>query len=84
VGVGVDSVRIAAIIIIIIITTTTTEVGIARWCSDGLRTGRSGFNSQQGRESFLLHSDQTGSGADPDSCSMGTGGSFLGGKAAGA
>jgi hypothetical protein len=33
---------------------------------------------------FLLHVVHTGSGAHPDSYPMGTGGSFSGGKAAGA
>jgi hypothetical protein len=34
------------------------------------------------RDIFLLHSVQTGSGAHPDSCTVGTRGSFSGNKAA--
>jgi hypothetical protein len=37
------------------------------------RTGRPGFDSRQGQEIFLLHSVQTGSGANPDSYPMGAG-----------
>jgi hypothetical protein len=37
-----------------------------------------------GQELSLLHIVHTGSGVHPTSCPMGTGGSFFGGKAAGA
>jgi hypothetical protein len=43
-----------------------------------------GFESRWGQELSLLHVVQTGSGAHPASYLMGTGGSFPGGKAAGA
>jgi hypothetical protein len=51
-----------------------SSVGIAT----GWTAGRAGARDFQ-----FLHSVQTGSGAHPTSYSMGTGGSFLGGKAAG-
>jgi hypothetical protein len=50
--------------------------------SDGLRAGRPGFDFWQG-EGSLLHTVQTGSGARPASCPMGTWCDFLGCKAAG-
>jgi hypothetical protein len=58
-------------------------VGIFYW--DSLQAGRPrGRGSSPGRVKNFLHVVQTGSGADPASYSMGTGGSFPGGKAAGA
>jgi hypothetical protein len=50
----------------------------------GLWAGWPGFDSRQGKEFTLLHSFQTGSGSHPASYSMGTGGDFPEGKAAGA
>jgi hypothetical protein len=47
------------------------------------RAGRLGFDIRQGQYIFF-HSVHTGSGAQPDSNTMGTGGSFPGDKAAGA
>jgi hypothetical protein len=49
--------------------------------SDGLRAGRPGFGSQQGRDFSLLHGFQIGSVAHPTSYPMSTGDSFRGGKA---
>jgi hypothetical protein len=51
------------------------------WLWDGQMTG---LNSSPGSDQIPLHSVHTGSGNHPDSCPMGTGGSFLGDKAAGA
>jgi hypothetical protein len=45
---------------------------------------RSEFESRQGQEFSFLHVVQIGSGVHPTSYPMGTGGSFPGGKAAGA
>jgi hypothetical protein len=53
------------------------------WGSDGLRAGRPGFDSREGRDFCLLHSIQTGSGSHPVSYPMSTMDSFRGGKAAG-
>jgi hypothetical protein len=50
----------------------------------GWTTEGSEFESQKGQEFSLLHVVQTGSGVHPTSYPMGTGGSFPGGKAAGA
>jgi hypothetical protein len=50
----------------------------------GTISARPEFDSRQGQDFSLLHSVQTGSGAHTASCTMGTGGSFPGGKAAGA
>jgi hypothetical protein len=50
----------------------------------GLRAERPGFDSWHGQEISLLHRVQTGSGAHPASYPMGIGGSFPGGKVAGA
>jgi hypothetical protein len=50
--------------------------------SDGLRDGQPGFVSRQGK--ILLYSFQVGSGAQPASYPMDTGGSFPGCKAVGA
>jgi hypothetical protein len=50
----------------------------------GWTTEGSEFESRQSQELSLLHVVQTGSGAHPASYPMGTGGSFSGGKAAGA
>jgi hypothetical protein len=47
-------------------------------------TGRPGFDSRQEKKIFSLHSVQTDSGAHAASYPMDTGGSFPGGKAAGA
>jgi hypothetical protein len=45
--------------------------------------GRSGFNPRRGQRIFPLNlCVQTGSGAHPASCTMGTGGPFPGGKSA--
>jgi hypothetical protein len=47
-----------------------------------LRTGRPGFDPPTDAEDFSSNlCVQTGSGAHPASCTMGTGGSFPGGKA---
>jgi hypothetical protein len=48
----------------------------------GWTTGRSGFDPRQRQKNFssILYV-QTGSGAHPTSCTMGTGGPFPGGKA---
>jgi len=49
------------------------------------RAGRPGFNSQQGPAFFSpRYRFQTGSGVHPPSYPMGNGGSYPGGKAAGA
>jgi hypothetical protein len=53
-----------------------TGAGIAQWYSAGLRAGAGNFS--------LHHLVQTGSGTHPASYPMGTSGSFLGVKAAGA
>jgi hypothetical protein len=50
------------------------------WLDDG----GSEFESRYNQEFSLLHVVHTGSGAHPASYPMGTGDSFLGGKAAGA
>jgi hypothetical protein len=52
--------------------------------SDGLRAGRPGIDSLWARDFSLVQSLRTDSGAQPASYPMGTGGSFPGGKAAGA
>jgi hypothetical protein len=52
--------------------------------SDGLRAGRLGFDSRQGEDFSFLHRAQAGSGAHPASYTMGTAGSFPGGKTAAA
>jgi hypothetical protein len=50
-----------------------------RW---GWTTGRSGFDPRQGQKIFSSSlCVQTGFGAHPASCTMGTGGPFPGGKA---
>jgi hypothetical protein len=51
---------------------------------DALQAGGPGFDSQQGQNCSLLHSVQTDSGAHPASYTIGIGGSFPAGKAAGA
>jgi hypothetical protein len=59
------------------------ELGCVSQYSDGLGTGRPGFNSRGRRKRFLpLHSVQIGSGAHPFSYPVGTEGSFPGVKAA--
>jgi hypothetical protein len=51
----------------------------------GIDTGWTvGFRVLAEANDFFLHSVQTGSGAHPASFGMGSGGSFSGGKAAGA
>jgi hypothetical protein len=50
----------------------------------GWTIGESGFEFQWGQEFSLLQVVQTGSGIHPTSYTMGTGGSFPGGKEAGA
>jgi hypothetical protein len=50
----------------------------------GWTTEGSQFESRWGQEFFLLQIVQTGSEVHPTSYPMGTGGSFSGGKAAGA
>jgi hypothetical protein len=50
----------------------------------GWMTEGSVLGSRYGQEYSLLHVVQTGSGVHQTSHTMGTGGSFLGGKAAGA
>jgi hypothetical protein len=50
----------------------------------GWTTEGSEFKSRYGQELSLLHVVQTGSGVHPSSYPLGTGGSFPGGKAAGA
>jgi hypothetical protein len=63
------------IIIIIIITTTTTTI----------RSWRTGVRvPAEAGISFFRHRIQTSSGAHPASYQMGTGGSYTGGKMAGA
>jgi hypothetical protein len=48
----------------------------------GWMTGQSGFDARQRQEDFSSSLYvQTGSGAHPASCTMGTGGPFPGGKA---
>jgi hypothetical protein len=61
-----------------------TEWGQLNLYSEGLRTGWQAFYSRQGQDFSLLRSLQTGSEAHPASYPVGTGGSFLGGKTAGA
>jgi hypothetical protein len=57
--------------------------GIIGTHSNGLRNGRPGFDSKQGQKDVpLLHSVQTNDRSHPASYPTGTGGSFLGGKAA--
>jgi hypothetical protein len=51
--------------------------------SDGIRTGRPGFGSQQKLDFSLLHRLQAGSEAHPASYPRGTGDSFSGSKEAG-
>jgi hypothetical protein len=46
-------------------------------CSDWLRAGWPGYDSQQGKEFSLLHSIQPGSSAHPASYPVGSGDSFL-------
>jgi hypothetical protein len=49
----------------------------------GLTTGRSGFDPRRGQRIFFSSlCVQTGSGAHPASCTMGTEGPFPGGKSA--
>jgi hypothetical protein len=61
------------------------RVAVTSRYSDGLRAGRpKEFESRQGQDFSSLHSVQTGSGARPASYPTGIGGSFPGGKAAGA
>jgi hypothetical protein len=56
------------------------EPGLLNRYSDGLRAGRPGFDSLQGKEIFsLLHCVHIGSGAHP-AYEMGTGGFFPGVK----
>jgi hypothetical protein len=50
----------------------------------GIATEESEFESRWGQEFSLVHIVQTGSEVHPTSCPMGTGGSFPGGKTAGA
>jgi hypothetical protein len=62
------------------------EINRSQDSSVGIATGYelgSEFESRLGKE-FFLHVVQTGSGAHPSSYSIGTGGFFLGDKAAGA
>jgi hypothetical protein len=60
-----------------------SSVGIAT--GYGLDSRMTGVRFPEGTGNFSLHRRvQTGSGAHPASYSMGTGGSFPGGKAAGA
>jgi hypothetical protein len=56
------------------------EPGSLSRYSDGLRAGRPGFDSRQGKEFSLLYSVQTGSWTHPASYPMGTGGSLPGVK----
>jgi hypothetical protein len=66
-------------------TSFSKGAGIAQWYSAGLRTGWSGVRVPVGAGNFSPHHRvQTGSGAYPASYIMGTRGSFLGSKAAGA
>jgi hypothetical protein len=51
--------------------------------SDRIPAGRPGFDSRQEQDFSMLHRVQTGSGAHPASCTVGTGGSFPRGKATG-
>jgi len=56
--------------------------GIAQGYSAGLRAGWSGVRVPAGNGNYSLnHRVQTGSGAHPASCPMGSRGSFLGDKA---
>jgi hypothetical protein len=58
-----------------------TGAVIAQWYSAGLRAGRSGVQVLVGAGNFSLHHCvQTGSGARAACYSMGTRGSFPGGK----
>jgi hypothetical protein len=59
-------------------------VGIAQSCSDGPQTGRSVYSSRQCKVFSLVHSVQTGSGAQPVSHPTVTGGSLFVGKVTGA
>jgi hypothetical protein len=59
-----------------------SSVGIAT--GYGLEDGGFGVRVPVGQEFSLLHVVQAVSGVHPTSYTMGTGGSFLGGKAAGA
>jgi hypothetical protein len=61
------------------------EAGIAQWYSGGLRTGWSEIQVPAEVRNFSLHHRvQTDSGVHPASYTMGTGGSFPAGEAAGA
>jgi hypothetical protein len=62
--------------------TRKSTVGIAT--GYGLDDTRVGVESRQDQEFSLLYSVQTGSGAHPASCPLGTGGFLPGSKAAGA
>jgi hypothetical protein len=57
---------------------STLGIATGYWLDDR------GVGFRWGQEFSLLHVVQTGSGVHPTSCPMGTGGSFPGGKAAGA
>jgi hypothetical protein len=57
------------------------EPGQLSQCTVWLRTGRPGFDPEDFSSNLCV---QTGSGAHPASYTVGTGGSFPGGKAAGA
>jgi hypothetical protein len=49
------------------------------WRLDGLQAGQPGLDSRQGQDVSLLHNVQTGSGANPASYPVSTGGPFSGG-----
>jgi hypothetical protein len=58
------------------------ELGISVSIASGYGTGRSRFDPQQRRKYFSSNlCVQTGSGAHPASCTVGTGGPFPGSKA---
>jgi uncharacterized membrane protein YgcG len=81
---------VVVVVVIVVITTTTTTttiivvvVGIALGYGLGDRSSRVRFPAGAGNFS-LHHRVQSGSGAHPASCRMGTRGSFIGSKAGGA
>jgi len=69
---------------LILILKKIQRAGIAEGCSAGLRAGWSGVREPGEAWNFSLHRVQTVSGVHSASYTVGTGGSFPGGKTAGA